>query len=182
MNAICNEDITYDGIVEHSNDQSYNFNLNVHVENDDLQGGDYSTSSSDDNSERCEDTEPQKLSREDLNEKQRQLLDKFQNKDMLCRLIKNLDEVNLTEDFLCVIDVLSTGEMENEHLPIILVMEVAKYLRCTTTLMRFHDKSKAFWRVGYRTWHGKGLLLMSGSKNRGEVRNNETVQGHYKPS
>ena len=176
VNAICNEDITYDGIVEHSNDQSYNFNLNVHVENDDLQGRDYSTSSSDDNSERGEDTEPQKLSREDLNEKQCQLLDKFQNKDMLCRLIKNLDEVSLTENFLHVIDVLSTGEMENEHLPLILVMEVAKYLRCTTTtLMRFHDKSKAFWRVGYRKWHGKGLLLMSGSKNRGEVRNNETV-------
>ena len=70
VNAICNEDITYDGIVEHNNDKSYNFNLNVHVENDDLQGRDYSTSSSDDNSERGEDTEPQKLSREDLNEKQ----------------------------------------------------------------------------------------------------------------
>ena len=95
---------------------------------------------------------------------------------MLCRLIKIWMRFNLTENFLHVIDVLSTGEMENEHLPLILVMEVAKYLRCTTTtLMRFHDKSKAFWRVGYRKWHGKGLLLMSGSKNRGEVRNNETV-------
>ena len=62
-------------------------------------------------------------------------------------------------------------------------MKVAKYLRCTmTTLMRFHVKSKAFWRVGYRTWHGKGLLLMSASKNRGEVRNNETLKGYYKPS
>ena len=62
-------------------------------------------------------------------------------------------------------------------------MEVAKYLRCTTTtLMRFHEKSKAFWRVGYRTWHGKGLLLMSGSKNRDEVKNNETIPGYYKPS
>ena len=47
--------------------------------------------------------------------------------------------------------------MENENLPLKLVVEVVKYLRCTTTtLMRFHKNSKAFWRVGYRTWHGKG--------------------------
>ena len=36
----------------------------------------------------------------DLDEKQCELLNKFQDEDMLCRLIKNLDEVNLTEDFL----------------------------------------------------------------------------------
>ena len=33
--------------------------------------------------------------------------------------------------------------MENENLPLILVMEVAKYLRCTTTtLIRFHNNQK----------------------------------------
>ena len=46
-------------------------------------------------------------------------------------------------------------------------------------LMRFHPKSKAFWHVGYHTWHGKGLLLLSGSKNRSEVRNKLTKRGYY---
>ena len=151
--------------------------------NNDLEAQNWGSSSSDDNLERDEDTEPWKLTKNDLDEKQCELLNKFQDEDMWCRLIKNLDEVNLTEDFLCLTEVLSTGEMENENLPLILVMEVAKYLRCTTTtLRRFYKKSKAFWRVGYSTWHGKGLLLMSGSKNRGEVKNNETIPGYYKPS
>ena len=180
---MCHEDITYDGIVEHSTSGIHQFHVDVDVANNDLEGQNWGSSSSDDNLERDEDTEPWKLTKNDLDEKQHELLNKFQDEDMLCRLIKNLDEVNLTEDFLHLIEVLSTEEMENENLPLILVMEVAKYLRCTTTtLMRFHKKSKAFWRVGYRTWHGKGLLLMSGSKNRGEVKNNETIPGYYKPS
>ena len=183
VNTMCHDDITYDGIVEHSTSEIHQFHVNVDVANNDLEAQNWGSSSSDENLERDEDTEPRKLTKNDLDEKQRELLNKFQDEDMLCRLIKNLDEVNLTEDFLRLIEVLSTGEMENENLPLILVMEVAKYLRCTTTtLMRFHKKSKAFWRVGYRTWHGKGLLLMSGSKNRGEVKNNETIPGYYKPS
>ena len=61
-------------------------------------------------------------------------------------------------------------------------MELTKFHNCpTTTLMRFHPKSKAFWCVGYCTWHGKGLLLLSGSKNRGEVRNKLTKRGYYNP-
>ena len=47
--------------------------------------------------------------------------------------------------------------------------------------MRFHPKLKAFWRVAQRTWHGKGLLLMSGSKNQGQVCNRIKKLGYYKP-
>ena len=170
VNTMCHEDITYDGIVEHSRSEIHQFHVDVDVANNDLEGQNWGSSSSDENLERDKDTETRKFTKNDLDEKQRELFNKFQDEDMLCRLIKTLDEVNLTEDFLHLIEVLSTGEMENENLPSILVMEVAKYLRCTTTtLMRFQQKSKAFWRVGYRTWHGKWLLLMSGSKNRGEV-------------
>ena len=182
VNTMCHEDITYDGIVEHSSYGSKQFHFNVDAPNNNLQEDNCSTLMGDENSDTNEYTGAQKLSRQDLDDKQCVLLDKFQNENMLCRLIKNLDEVSLTEDFLCLIDVLSTGEMGKENLPLILVMEVARYWRCTTTLMRFHDKSKAFWRVGVRMWHGNGLLLMSGNKNRDEVKNKETVQGYYKPS
>ena len=79
-------------------------------------------------------------------------------------------------------EVLSTGQLEAENLPLILCLERAKFCKCTTsTLGRFHEKSKAFWRVGYRTWHGKGLLLMSGSKNHCQVRDNILRLGYYKP-
>ena len=85
-------------------------------------------------------------------------------------LIEKLDKCDLLKDFDNLIEVLLNGTLEIENIPLLLCLERAKLCKCTmTTLMRFHPKSKAFWRVAYRTWHGKGLLLMSGSKNRGQV-------------
>ena len=97
-------------------------------------------------------------------------------------LIRKLFEANLVNDFLTLMQVITDGRLEAENIPLMLCLERAKYCKCTTTtLMRFHEKSKAFWRVGYRTWHGKGLLLMSGSKNRGQVHDKITQLGYYKP-
>lgn len=78
---------------------------------------------------------------------------------------------------------LSDGSVPAENLPLIFAMELAKFYKCTvTTLMRFHPKSKAFWHVRFCTWHGKGLLLLSESKNRREVGNKLTKRGYYKPN
>ena len=106
VNTMCHEDITCGGIVEHRTSGIHQFHVDVDVANNDLEGQNWGNSSSDDNLERDEDTEPQKLTKNDLDEKQRELLNKFQDEDMLCRLIKNLDEVNLTEDLLHLIKVL----------------------------------------------------------------------------
>ena len=109
-------------------------------------------------------------------------LRKFKNDDVLKALISKLHESKILKDFFTLIEVISTGQLEAENLPLILCLERAKYCKCTTTtLMRFHEKSKAFWRVGYRTWYGKGLLLMSGSKNHGQVCDNVTKLGYDKP-
>ena len=84
--------------------------------------------------------------------------------------------------FIVLVKGLSDGTVPAENLPLIFVTELVKFYKCTTTtLMRFHTKSKAFWCVGFHIWHGKGLLLLSGSKNRGEVRNKLTKRGYYKP-
>ena len=95
-------------------------------------------------------------------------LRKLKNDDVLKGLITKLYEAKLLKDFFTLMEVLNPGQLEAENLPLILCLERAKFCKCTTSmLMRFHEKSKAFWRVGYRTWHGNGLLLMSGSKNCG---------------
>ena len=81
-------------------------------------------------------------------------------------LIEKLDRCGPMKDFINLMEVLSNGTLDVENIPLLLCLERAKLCKCkTTTLIRFHPKSKAFWRVAYRTWHGKGLLLMSGSKN-----------------
>ena len=90
---------------------------------------------------------------------------KLCNRSLLIPLIDKLDRCNLLKDFTNLIEVLSNGTLEVENIPLLLCLERAKLYKCTTTtLMRFHPKSKVFWRVAYRTWHGKGLLLMLGSK------------------
>ena len=109
-------------------------------------------------------------------------LRKLKNDNMLKGLITKLYEAKLLKDFFTLIEVLSIGQLEAENLPLILCLERTKFCKCTTsTLMRFHEKSKAFWRVGYRTQHGRVLLLMSGSKDCGQVCDNIKRLGYYKP-
>ena len=108
--------------------------------------------------------------------------DLFHKESFLCNLITRLEDVELLNDFIVLLKGLSDGSVPVENLPLIFATELVKFYKCTTTtLMRFHPKSKAFWHVGFHTWHRKGLLLLSGSKNRGEVRNKLTKRGYYNP-
>ena len=107
---------------------------------------------------------------------------KLCNCTLLMPLIHKLDESNLLKDFTTLIEVLSNGTWAVENIPLLLCLERAQLCKCTmSTLMRFHPKSKAFWWIAYQMWHGKGLLLMSGNKNRGKVHNTITKLGYYKP-
>ena len=63
VNTMYHEDITCDGIVEHSTSEIHQFHVNVDVANNDLQAQNWGSSSSDNNLERDEDTEPQKLNK-----------------------------------------------------------------------------------------------------------------------
>ena len=121
--------------------------------------------------------------RENLPDQVNKSYDEFHKDSLLCPLLMKLHEVDLLKDFMLMIQSLSDRIIPCENLPLIFAMELAKFHNCsTTTLMRFHPKSKAFWHVGYHTWHGKGVLLLSGSKNRGEVRNKLTKRGYYNPN
>ena len=45
--------------------------------------------------------------------------------------------------------------------------------------MVYRKETLEFWDVFYRTCHGSGLLLMSGKKNAGQVRNLHREKGKY---
>ena len=59
------------------NCESHQSNFNVHVQDNNLEAGNYSTSRSDDNCEREEYTPQPKLTRNNLSDKQREMLNKF---------------------------------------------------------------------------------------------------------
>ena len=106
----------------------------------------------------------------------------MKNERMLKSLIMYLYDSLLLSDFITLMQVLSTGKLEARNLPLLCCLERAKFCKLkSTTLMRFYSETKAFYRVAYRTFHGKGLLLMSGSKNQGQVRDGITKRGLYDP-
>ena len=169
----CIEDI---GLLQRGVDSPSESENSSEVQNGNESTGDVQPSSTTEQNQGEEDVQ------HELDDEKMELwLRKFKNDDVLKVLIYKLHESKLLKDFFTLIEVISTGQLEAENLPLILCLERAKYCKCTTTtLMRFHEKSKAFWRVGCRTWHGKGLLLMSGSKNHGQVSDNIIKLGYYK--
>ena len=77
---------------------------------------------------------------------------KICQRSLLMPLIQKLDKCDLLKDFTSLLEVLSNGTLEVENIPLLLCLERAKLCKCTTTtLMRFYPRSKAFWRVAYRT-------------------------------
>ena len=102
--------------------------------------------------------------------------------EMLKKLLMQLSKALLVNDFIILMEVISSGKLDARNLPLLCCLERAKFSKLkSTTLMRFYPETKAFYRVAYRTWHGKGLLLMSGSKNQGQVRDHLTKRGIYDP-
>ena len=110
-------------------------------------------------------------------------LQALQDEDVLKPLLIELDSIEAVDDYILQARLLANGKLPVNNLPFLLSLERAKFAHVTTTtLMRFRPETKAFFRVGYRTWHGKGMLLLSGSKNRGQVRSHYTKRGYYDPA
>ena len=80
-------------------------------------------------------------------------LRELKNDDMLKGLITKLYEARLLKDFFTLMEVLSTGKLEAENLPLILCLERTKFSKCTTrTLMGFMKGLK--YSGGLDTEHG----------------------------
>ena len=70
-----------------------------------------------------------------------------------------------------------------ENIAFLLVMDVRRFLSCKNTSgIRYSDKVKHFWRIGYRLFHGKWLKCMSGPKHTGTLTTEQSGKGIFSPA
>ena len=85
-------------------------------------------------------------------------------------LMSALSEHNLLPDFMSLIRLLATRKMSAMDLPLLLVLEKARFLSVpSTNLMKYRPQTLKFWRVVYRLLKGKAIRLFSGPKNQGAI-------------
>ena len=98
-------------------------------------------------------------------------------------LIKQLYKGKILDDFLIMLQLISKGILEANNIPLTLATELAKmHSLKSTTAMVYQPETLDFWSVCYRTCHGSGLNLFSGSKNQGHVVGDKCELGQYDPS
>ena len=69
-----------------------------------------------------------------------------------------------------------------DNIVFILMMDRVRFQNCANTVgMRYGKKSKMFWTIVYRLYKESGLKFFSGSKNWGQVVNNECGKSKYSP-
>jgi hypothetical protein len=101
--------------------------------------------------------------------------------DFIPKLLAVLHDHGRLSPFMSLLKHLATGSLV-DNIAFILCLERATFQDCeTTTQMRFGKESKQFWETFKMVNEGKGLRLMSGSKNKGQVANSTTTQGKYDP-
>ena len=102
--------------------------------------------------------------------------------DFLEKLFKKLQKVGLLNDFTTFMRNLESGKLPMDNIVFILMMDRVRFQNCTNTVgMRYGKKSKLFWTIVYRLCKESGLKFFSGSKNWGQVVNNECGKSQYSP-
>ena len=57
-----------------------------------------------------------------------------------------------------------------KNIAFLLYIDVCRFFTChNTSELRYREKVKRFWRIGYRLFHGKWLKFMSGPKHLGAI-------------
>ena len=85
-------------------------------------------------------------------------------------LMSVLSKHNILPDFMSPILLLATHKMSALGLPLLLVLEKARFLSVLfTNLMNYRPQTLKFWQVVYWLLKGKAIRLLSGPKHQGAI-------------
>ena len=88
-------------------------------------------------------------------------------------LVKVLRNAKSLNDFMILLNALCENKLKPDNIAFLLCLERAKYAYCDNTAkMSYHPMTIKFWKVVYRLLKGKALRLFSGSKHKGQGRDN----------
>ena len=107
---------------------------------------------------------------------------KRQSKKLLMNLVEKLDDEGNLNDFMNLIEQLSTGELSANNIVLLLLLDRVRFQKCTTTVgMRYRNVTKLFWSVVYRLCKGVGLKFFGGKKNWGQLVSKQCDKSKYSP-
>ena len=107
---------------------------------------------------------------------------KLTDQNMLFPLIKRLNKEKVLDDFISLMQQLSTGALHPKNLPLLTTLDRSNWQKCTTsTKMVYYPETIDFWQMVKRTCKYSGLLLFSGLKHGGQVSQDKCAKGKYPP-
>ena len=107
----------------------------------------------------------------------------FKDENMLDKLIHNLHEVDMLDDFTILFTSLAEGYFDPKNITFLLCLEQCKFeTKKTTAQMWYQDKTKLFWSLLRAETFGHAVYFAGGPKNKGNVVNKVIAKGHYDPT
>ena len=107
---------------------------------------------------------------------------RLQDENLLWNIVRNMDKEGNLNDFLLLMELLSTGELPSNNIVLLLLLDRARFQRCHNTIgMHYRDVCKLFWSIVYRLCKGVGLKFFGGSKNWGQVISKKCPKSKYDP-
>ena len=96
------------------------------------------------------------------------IVDNLMNRELLTKLVKNLDEHNLTKDFIFSVKSMAEGSLPVDSVPHLAHLETVRFHHVADSRrMWYSQKMKKFWHCFYKVEGGPPLRLLSGPKGTG---------------
>ena len=107
---------------------------------------------------------------------------RLQDENLLWNIVHNMEKEGNLNDFLPLMEQLSTGELPSKNIVLLLLLDRVRFQKCCNTIgMHYRDVCKLFWSIVYRLCKGVGLKFFGGSKNWGQVISKQCPKSNYDP-
>ncbi|WAR26930.1 hypothetical protein MAR_012634, partial [Mya arenaria] len=102
---------------------------------------------------------------------------------MVPSVLEKLSKYGNDKTLLDFFSLVANDKFPLENIAFTLWMEVVKWYSCTnTSMMRYSNITKKFWKLGYRTFGGQFVRFMSGYKNNDCLVIGDANKGVYSPN
>ena len=125
-------------------------------------------------------TEIENLSKEDIPKEGNQNLQELI--DLLPTVIENLSKEGFDDAIVSFVKQVASGKFPLNNIAFMLWVDVVRWFDCSsTTLMRYSEDTKKFWKLGYRIFGGRFVNFMSGYKNNSQIVLGDAIKGNFIP-
>ena len=188
---VCKDDIVlpnYEKIQQASTDEEVNINSTIESENDmNMNNSMFNTSESNLEGDQIMEKVEESVQGSSIeNEEEERFsfkencLNKLLNKEMMSKIIEQMDRHGNLYDFVNFMEQLSTGDLPADNIVLLLLLDRVRFNSCGNSVaMRYRDVTKLFWSIVYRLCKGVGIKFFGGEKNWGQVISQKCEKSKY---